>query len=151
MPVLGVRFKGLVIDRHPRISVFFEVRAFKKSKMINFVVDTGSKFSAITEKEATVMGIACSSLPYSKREAVGFGGLFRNRIINRLVILTFKSKEDEYKVKCGSFLVVCVPLNITGEEREKVIRYTPSVLGMDILRRFRTCVEKSQVELVLLK
>ena len=117
--------------------------------MVNFVVDTGSKFSAITEKEATIMGIDSSSLPYFKKEAVGFGGLFRNRMINRLVILTFKSKEGEYKVKCGSFLVVCVPPNIKDEEREKMIRYTPNVLGMDILRRFRTCVDKNRVELTL--
>ena len=114
-------------------------------------MDTGSKFSAITEKEATIMGISCSSLPYYKRESIGFGGFFRNRMINRQVILTFKHKEDEYEIKCGSFLVTCIPLNIGREEREKLIRYIPNVLGMDILRRFRTCIEKNQVELTLIK
>ena len=117
--------------------------------MIDFLVDTGTTYSAITEKEATIMKIDCSSLPYFKREAIGFGGFFRNRMINRQVILTFKSNEDEYKIKCGSFIVTCVPPNITGEEREKMIRYTPNVLGMDILRRFRTCVDKNRVELIL--
>jgi len=144
-------FKGLVINRQPKISVLFEVRAYKISKVVDFLVDTGTTYYAITEKEATIMGIDCSSLPYFKREAVGFGGLFRNRMINRQVILTFKSNEDEYKIKCGSFIVTCVPPNMTGEEREKMIRYTPNVLGMDILRRFRTCVDKNQVELILLR
>ncbi|MFB0514017.1 MAG: hypothetical protein ACETVQ_00420 [Candidatus Bathyarchaeia archaeon] len=76
-------------------------------------------------------------------------GTVRNRMINRQVILTFKSNEDEYKIKCGSFIVTCVPPNMTGEEREKMIRYMPNVLGMDILRRFRTCVDKNRVELIL--
>lgn len=131
------------------ISVLFEVRAFKVSKIVTFLVDTGSKFSAITEKEATIMGIDCSSLPYEKGEAIGFGGFFRNRNINREVIVTFKSNKDEHRMKFGSFRVNCVPPNLTGEEREKLIRLTPDVLGMDILRRFRTCVEENQVELIL--
>jgi len=131
------------------ISVLFEVRAFKVSKMVTFLVDTGSKFSAITEKEATIMGIDCSSLPYVKGEAIGFGGFFRNRNINREVIVTFKSNQDEHRMKFGSFRVNCVPPNLTGEEREKLIRLTPNVLGMDILRRFRTCVDENQIELTL--
>jgi len=147
--VLSIKFKGLVINRQPRISVLFEVRAYNVSKIVDFLVDTGTTYSAITEKEATIMGIDCSSLPYFKYEAVGFGGLFRNRMINRQVILTFKSNKDEYKVKCGSFIVICIPSSIIGEEREKMIRYTPNVLGMDILRRFRTYVDENQVELIL--
>jgi hypothetical protein len=112
-------------------------------------VDTGAIYSAITEKEATMMKIDVSLLPYSKRRAVGFGGFFRNKIINREVILTFKSNKDEYKVKCGGFEVICTPPNVTSEERDKLIQVTPNVLGMDILRRFKTYVDKNGVELVL--
>lgn len=114
-------------------------------------MDTGAKFSAITEKEVTIMGLNCPSLPYAKGEAIGFGGLFKNRMINRRVVLTFKSGGAEYKIKCGSFLVVCVPPNAKGDVREKIIRYTPSVLGMDILSRFRTSVDKNHVELTLVE
>jgi len=112
-------------------------------------VDTGTTYSAITEKEATIMGVDCSSLPYFKYEGIGFGGTFRNKMINRPVILTFKSNEDKHKIKCSCFIVICVPPNIKGEEREKMIRYTPNVLGMDILCRFGVFVNKNQVELTL--
>lgn len=95
------------------------------------------------------MGIDYSSLPYDRREAVGFGGTFRNRIINRQVILTFKSSQGEHKIKCSSFIVTCVPSTITGKVREKMLRYTPNILGMDILSKFRTYVDKNQVELVI--
>jgi len=144
------KFKGLVINRQPKISVLFEVKSYNVKKIVDFLVDTGTTYSAITEKEATIMNIDVSSLPYFKREAVGFGGLFRNKMINRLVVLTFKSNEDEHQIKCGSFIVTCIPPNISAEDREKTIRYTPNVLGMDILHIFRTCVEKNQVELTLL-
>ena len=144
------KFKGLVINRQPKISVLFEVKSYNVKKIVDFLVDTGTTYSAITEKEATIMNIDVSSLPYFKHEAVGFGGLFRNKMINRLVVLTFKSNEDEHQIKCGSFIVACIPPNISAEDREKMIRYTPNVLGMDILHNFRTCVEKNQVELTLL-
>lgn len=149
MLVQTLKFTGSIINRQPKISVLFECKALKIYKIVNFLVDTGTTYSAITQKETTIMAIDYSMLPYSKHEAIGFGGLFRNRMINRLVILTFKSKEGEYKIKCGSFLVICVPPDARGEEREKIIRLTPNVLGMDVLRRFRTCVDKNQVELIL--
>jgi len=149
MLVPAFKFNGLVINRQPRISVLFEVKAFKVSKIVDFLVDTGTTYSAITEKEAMIMGIDCSVLPYYKLRSIGFGGFFRNRMINREIILTFKSKEDEYKIKPGGFQVVCIPPEVVGEDREKLIRYIPNVLGMDILRNFKTCVTKNQVELIL--
>lgn len=145
------RFRGLVINRQPRISVLFEVKAYKAKRMVDFLVDTGTTYSAITEKDATIMKIDFSSLPYHKRRAIGFGGFFQNRMINRQIILTFKSNEDEYKITLGSMQVICIPPTVTGEEREKMMRYIPNVLGMDILRRFRTCVDKNYVELILKK
>jgi hypothetical protein len=117
--------------------------------MVSFLVDSGSKFSAITEKEATIMRIDISSLPYTKEESVGFGGFFKNRNINREVILTFKSNQDEYRIKFGSFRVNCIPPDLTREERERLIQVTPNVLGMDILRLFKTYLDINHVELVL--
>lgn len=113
------KFKGLVINRQPKISVLFEVKSYNVKKIVDFLVDTGTTYSAITEKEATIMNIDVSSLPYFKREPVGFGGLFRNKMINRLVVLTFKSNEDEHQIKCSSFIVTCIPPNISAEDREK--------------------------------
>jgi len=78
------------------------------------------------------------------------GGFFKNRIINREVVLTFNGDEGEHKIVCGGgFLVICIPPNLPSEDREELIRLTPSVLGMDILRRFTTCVDENRVELIL--
>lgn len=119
--------------------------------MVDFLVDTGSSSSAITEKEAILMGLDCSSLPESKRDSIGFGGTFKPKIINRLVTLTFKSSEkQEYKINFSSgFMVTCTPPNIKQEEREILIRCTPSVLGMNILTKFETYVNKRRVKLTL--
>lgn len=145
-----LKFIGLIIDNRPTIAVLFEVPAFHCSKIINFLVDTGSAFSAITEKEANLLELDRAFLPEAKQEAIGFGGTFKNKIINHPVILTFKSQKDEHKITYSSgFQIICIPPDVTHEEREKILRYTPSVLGMDILRQFQVYVDKRKVELTL--
>jgi hypothetical protein len=140
-----------VINRQPRISVLFECKAFKISAMVSFVIDSGASYSALSEKEATIMGVDCYSLPFTKQEAVGFGGTFRNRMINRKVTLIFGTNDKEYKIPCGCFEVVMVPPTFQGEQREKMFRYAPNILGMDVLRRFKTIIIKDKVELIPLK
>lgn len=140
----------MVINRQPKINVLLEVKAFKVSKIVSFLIDTGATYSGITEKEATLMGIDVDDLPYARGEAVSYTGFLKNKIINREVDLTFKNNEGEHKIKCGGgLLVILIPRSVSAEDREKLIRSTPNVLGMDILRRFRTVVEENQVELIL--
>lgn len=142
------KFFGSIIDNCPAIEVLFEVPAFRCSRIIIFRIDTGSDSSAITEKEANLLGLDCNVLPESKREAIGFGGTFKNKIINYPVFLTLKYLKDEYKITYSSgFQIICIPPKVTSEEREKILRYTPSVLGMDILRAFQLYVDKKKVEL----
>jgi len=66
--------------------------------------------------------------------------------MNRPVNLTFGSDTNLQKiVYAGGFQIVCIPENVNDEEREKLIRYTPSVIGMDILCLFRLYVDKKKV------
>lgn len=79
-------------------------------------------------------------LPEAKKGAIGFGGTFKNKMINCPVILTFRYSTDEHKITYGSgFQIICIPPDAQKEEREKMLRYTPSVLGMDILSKFKVC------------
>ena len=119
--------------------------------MVSFVIDSGASYSALSEKDDTIMGVDCYSLPFSKGEAVGFGGTFKNRMINRKVSLTFGTDNEECKISCGCFKVVMVPPTLQGEQREKMFRFTPNVLGMDVLRKFKTIIIKDKVELIPLK
>lgn len=139
-----------MINNRPWIPVFFEVPAYHCSRIINFLIDTGATYSAITEKEASLVGIDCTVLPEAKKTAIGFGGTFKNKIINRPVNLTFSSIKEKHKITYGSgFQIVCIPSSATPEEREKLLRYTPCVLGMDILSKFKTYVDKKKVELAI--
>jgi len=93
------------------------------------------------------MGIDCASLPYHKKEGIGFGGTFRNKMINKRITLTFKSNEGKHEIICSRFIVITIPSNVTKEQREKMLRHTPNILGMDVLRYFKIVVTKNHVEL----
>lgn len=119
--------------------------------MVNFMVDTGSLFSAVTEKEAILMGLDCSKLPESKIGAIGFGGTFKTKIINKLVKLTFKYGKNEHTINYSSgFPVICIPPTVRGKDREQMLRLTPAVLGMDILVKFKIYMDKLNVVLTLI-
>jgi hypothetical protein len=140
-----------MINKRPMITVLFEVPYYHCSKPIQFLIDTGATNSAITEKESELVGLDCTLLPEAKKGAVGFGGTFRNKIINRPVYLTFSSTDDQtYKISYGQgFQIVCIPAHANKEEQEKLRRYMPPVLGMDILCKFKIYVDKKKVELSL--
>jgi hypothetical protein len=131
------------------ITVLFEVPYYHCSKPIQFLIDTGATRSAITEKESALIGIDCNELPEAKIGAIGFGGTFKNKMINRPVSLTFSAINDQpYKIPYAQgFQIVCIPAQASEEEQEKLRRYTPSVLGMDILRKFKIYIDKKKVEL----
>ncbi len=118
-------------------------------------MDTGSTYSAITEREAELMGIDCSILPYYKGDCFGFGGKFKNRIINHPVLLTFGSNNpqpSQHKITFASgFQIVCIPNYLSPDEREKMVRHTPCVIGTDILKQFKFFIDysKNKVELEL--
>jgi len=110
-------------------------------------VDTGSGFSALSEKDAILMGIDCSTLPLSKREAIGFGGFFRSRLLNTEVQLIFPATDnEEYRISQSGFLVICPPQD--APKREELVALTPSVLGMDILSKFDIYIYQKRVELI---
>lgn len=130
--------------------VLFEVPALNCSRSISFLVDTGSVYSAITEKEANLAGIDCPSLPDYRIDCIGFGGTFRNKVINHPVYLRFGSATNLRTITYSSgFQIVCLPSSATPSERETMARYTPCVLGMDILGKFKMYLDKKKIELTI--
>jgi hypothetical protein len=140
--------KGIVTSKGPRVQAELSVRGLGASKLIWFTVDTGANFSSISEAEAILMGIDCSTLPSATIEAVGFGGFFRPRVLNREVDLTFPTESGEYRLQRSGFMVTCPPDSVRGKERDRIVEITPSVLGMDVLSHFDLHVYKKRVELV---
>lgn len=88
--------------------------------------------------------------PEEKKMAIGFGGTLKNRIVNCPVNLIFGSDEQKHKIVMdGGLKIICVPPDKEPQEREKLLQFTPSVLGMDVLGNFDVHIYKKRVELEL--
>jgi hypothetical protein len=146
------KFTGIIVNHQPKIPVYVEIPKTHKGAVIFFLIDSGATKSMITEKDAAVIGIDCYDFPECKQDSVGFGGTFKNRMINCPVKLTFgKGNSHEYCVHHDSGLrLIMIPPTVTGEDREKIIRHTPSVLGMDVIERFQLYLDKKKVELTVI-
>ncbi len=89
-------------------------------------------------------------LPEFHKESIGFGGTFRHKAINHPVYLTFGSDRNRHTITyAAGFRVTCIPPDVEEEEREKMLRYTPSILGMDLLSKFNLYLSKKKLELTL--
>jgi hypothetical protein len=93
------------------------------------------------------MVIDCSTLPEAKKEAIGFGGFFKPRLLNTQVHLIFSAIDGrEYKISQSGFTVISPPQRI--EKREEIVALSPSVLGMDILSKFEIHMYEKKIELI---
>jgi hypothetical protein len=88
--------------------------------------------------------------PDCDKKSIGFGGTFTSKIINCPVRLIFGTDNQKHSVPYDNgFRIVVIPNNIKPEERKKLIRCTPSVLGMDVLEKFKLYIDKKRVELTI--
>jgi len=139
---------GINDGRVLRIPAFFSVKPLQVNGLVWFHMDTGSTHSAISESAATILGLDIVTLPYDKSGAVGFGGKFRYKIVNRPVEIVFNTSDKEsYRVSQSGFKVV--PAEHEDEAiRKELLARTPSVLGMDILNKFQIHITRKKVVFV---
>jgi len=132
------------------ISVFVEIPRHHCSRSVTFLVDSGATNSILIEPDASLMGLDCSIFPDCKQLSVGFGGTFRNKVINCPVRLTFGSDKQKYILPFDSGLsLMIIPPHLSAQDKEIILRSTKSVIGMDILRHFKTYIDKNKVELTI--
>ena len=92
----------------------------------------------------------CSIFPECKNLSVGFGGTFKNRLLNCPVKLTFGADKEKYTLPYDSGLrLMTIPFGLSARDKEIILQSTKSVIGMDVLRHFKTYIDKNKVELTI--
>jgi hypothetical protein len=108
--------------------------------------------SRSSEIEAKIVDLADWLLTQQVTDAgkQAFGGTFRNRMINCPVKLIFGADKQKYTLTYdGGFRILTIPPHLTAQEKETIIRSTPSVLGMGVIRDFKMYLDKNKVELTI--
>lgn len=119
------RIRGAVSEGQPRIRVFLEVKALGKSGKVDFVIDTGATYSALSEHDALLLGIDVLTLPKEKGRGIGFSGVFTPRLLNREIGLTFYDTQgDLYRLKKSGLHVITAPEDVDEDTRREVVART---------------------------
>lgn len=112
-------------------------------EMIEFLVDTGASRTTLLDKDAIYLGINYGKLRKSEQDMSGIGGSVETYVVNDSVILF-----GENSVKTPVFVLKHSLEEMSREERIKILRF-PSILGRDIINKFRLIFDKELDEILL--
>lgn len=114
---------------------------------VELVVDTGATRTVILDKDAITLGIDYKKLKKYERDFIGIGGPVETYIVEDSMLL-FKSEKGELKIKTPVFVLRHPLEKMSVAERTKVLRL-PSLLGRDIINRFKLIFDKQREKIIL--
>jgi predicted aspartyl protease len=112
---------------------------------VEFLVDTGASRTTLLDKDAIYLGIEYEKLS-RVQDLSGIGGSVETYVIDDTYLL-FR----EYTTIKMPIFVIRHPLErMDEEERIKILRF-PSILGRDVINRFKLIFDRAKSELLLTK
>jgi hypothetical protein len=135
-----MRIRGFLNRDYEPPAPFIKVLLISKDsnirKFLDLHIDTGASSKIILDKDARYIGLDIKSLKKAKRNIGGIGGLIDTYLIKDAIII-FKTEEGMLYEERLNLLVGVHKLNkLTEEERRLIMRF-PSLLGRNVLRKFR--------------
>ena len=125
------------------ITVVLSLPSFKLRQKLDLLIDTGATKTTILDKDAISIGIPFHKLTKSKHPLLGVGGMVETRIAND-ARLHFRGEDNiEHIEELEELLVV---KHVSYDQN---VMRIPSVLGRDILNRYRLIYDKSKNQVAI--
>jgi len=122
-------------------------RTLKLEHAIELHVDTGAAASILLDKDVKRLKIDISKLR-TERDLIGIGGLLKTQIIED-AILIFRSANGPPIIEKLRLLVgTHDPSKLSLKEREAILKL-PSLLGRDMIYRFKLMIDKLRNQIYL--
>jgi len=122
-------------------------RTLKLEHAIELHVDTGAAASILLDKDVKRLKIDISKLR-TERDLIGIGGLLKTQIIED-AILIFRSADGPPIIEKLRLLVgTHDPSKLSLKEREAILKL-PSLLGRDMIYRFKLMIDKLRNQIYL--
>jgi hypothetical protein len=138
--VVSLKIKGTVYDDgHAYISAFINSPQIKGTKPILFLVDLGATTTTILEADCVRLGIDCAKLQRSPSSSVVAGGKIQTYVLSD-VTLFFESQDGTYHIERLQKVDVIKP-------QERSIKLPFSLLGIDIIKRFKLTYTSNELTL----
>ena len=110
---------------------------------IEFLVDTGASRTTILDKDVICLGIKYDKLRRYEQDLTGIGGSIETYVIDDSLLLF-----GEYAIEIPVFVTRHPLETMDKEERIKILRF-PSILGRDVINRFRLIFDKEKEKILM--
>jgi hypothetical protein len=111
-------------------------RVLNASRLVDFHVDTGASASIILDKDLRYLGLDLGGLKRAERDVGGIGGLIRTYVIEDAALI-FRAVDGSVVEERLKLLVGSHEIGDLDVESKRLMMVIPSLLGRDILGRFK--------------
>ena len=111
-------------------------------------VDTGSSVTIVFDKDLELLDIDVGKLRKAERNVGGVGGIVDTYVIDDAELL-FRTEDRKLRVEKLRLFVGKHDLAELSESEREMIMFVPSLLGRDIIQRFRLVCDKDREEVYL--
>jgi len=132
----------------PFIKVLLTSKSLGIHNFLDLHIDTGASATIILDKDMRYLRLSVASLRKAARNIGGIGGLIDTYLIDDAVMM-FKTEEGMLHEERLSLLVGVHRLERLAEEERRVIMRLPSLLGRDILRKFKFSYDERFDEILM--
>ena len=132
----------------PFVRATVESKILKIRRLVHFHIDTGASATTLLDKDAYYLGINIRKLKKAERKIGGLGGLIDTFVIED-VALFFRAENGEITKENLRLLVGTHDLSKLSSEEKSLIIRIPSLLGRDIIYRYRLICDKNRNEIYL--
>jgi hypothetical protein len=132
----------------PFIRITVELTSLRIRRPLHFHIDTGASVTVLLDKDASYLGIDVGRLKRAERPLGGLGGTIDTHVIEdaSLLLMTEEGKVVEEKLRL--YLGIHDARRLSNDEKALIARM-PSLLGRDIIYRFRLVCDKNQNQIYL--
>jgi len=132
----------------PFVRTTIELKSLNIRELLHFHIDTGASITVLLDRDINYLGIDVRKLKRSERDIGGLGGLINTYVIED-AMLFFRAEDGEViQEKLRLSVGVHDLLKLSPEEKLLIMRM-PSLLGRDIIYRYRLVCDKNRNEVYL--
>jgi hypothetical protein len=132
----------------PFIKAVVVSRSLNMSGLVDFHIDTGASASIILDKDLRYLKLSVAGLKRAERDVGGIGGLINTYVIEDTALM-FRATDGSVVEERLKLLVGSHDLREFDAESRKLMMVIPSLLGRDVLGRFKLVYDERSDEVYL--
>jgi hypothetical protein len=134
----------------PFLRVVLRSKSLGLSYPLGFHVDTGSSVTIVFDKDVELLGVDVRKLRKAERDVGGVGGMVDTYVVEDAELL-FRTEDRKIRVEKLRLFVGKHDLEEFSDNERDMIMLVPSLLGRDLIHKFRLVCDKRKEEVYLEK